>query len=91
MGKRSKKYRKVQIIGFLRQAEAGMPLKELGSKHGFSDTSFCKWRSWCYGMDVSNAERLRELELENGKLKQLPDEAHLDIYALKSVFGKYVT
>ena len=61
------------IIGFLRQAEAGMPVKEIGRKHGFSD--------------ASEAKRLRELELENGKLKRLLAEAQLDIDALKSVFG----
>jgi putative transposase len=71
----------------LRQAEAGMPIKELGRKHGFSDASFYKWRSKYGGMDASEAKRLRELELENGKLKRLLAEAHLDIHALKSVFG----
>ena len=78
---------KPQIIGFLRQAEAGMPIKEISRKHGFSDASFYKWRSKYGGMDASEAKRLRELELENGKLKRLLAEAHLDIHALKSVFG----
>ena len=67
------KYSEEQIIGFLRQAEAGMPSKEIGRKHG--------------GMDASEAKRLRELELQNGKLKRLLAEAHLDIHALTSVFG----
>ena len=75
------------IIGFLRQAEAGMPIKEIGRKHGFSDASFYKWRSKYGGMDATMAKRLRELELQNGKLKRLLAEAHLDIHALKSVFG----
>ena len=64
-----------------------MPVKEIGRKHGFSDASFYKWRSKYGGMDASEAKRLRELELENGKLKRLLAEAHLDIHALKSVFG----
>lgn len=64
-----------------------MPIKEIGRKHGFSDASFYKWRSKYGGMDASEAKRLRELELENGKLKRLLAEAHLDIHALKSVFG----
>ena len=64
-----------------------MPVKEIGRKHGFSDASFYKWRSKSGGMDASEAKRLRELELENGKLKRLLTEAHLDIHALKSVFG----
>ena len=78
---------KEQIIGFLRLAEAGMPIKEIGRKHGFSDASFYKWRSKYGGMDASEGKPLRELELENGKLKRLLAEAHLDIHALKSVFG----
>ena len=76
-----------QIIGFLRQAEGGMPIKELCRKGGFSDATFYKWRSKYGGMDVSDATRLKELESENGKLKKLLAEAHLDIHALKSVFG----
>ncbi len=84
---RTSKYSEEHIFGFLRQAEAGMPSKENGRKHGFSDASFYKWRARFGGMDVSDAKRLRELELENGKLKRLLAEAHLDIYALKSVFG----
>jgi len=74
-----------QIIGFLKQVEAGIPVKELGRKAGFSDATFYKWRSKFGGMDVSDARRLRELEGENGKLKKLLAEAMLDIEALKVV------
>ncbi len=81
------RYTEEQIIGFLRQAEAGMPIKELCRKGGFSDATFYKWRSKFGGMEVSDAKRLKELESENGKLKKLLAEAHLDIHALKSVFG----
>ena len=84
---RASKCSEDQIIGFLRQAEVGMPIKEIGRKHGFSDASFYKWRSKYGGMDASEAKRLRELELENGKLKCLLAEVHLDIHALKSVLG----
>ncbi|MGYP001447715797 len=84
---RKSKYTEEQIIGFLRQVEAGMAVKELCRKHGFSDASFYKWRAKYGGMDVSEARRLKELESENGKLKKLLAEAHLDIHALKSVFG----
>ena len=84
---RKSKYTEEQIIGFLRQVEAGMAVKELGRKHGFSDASFYKWRAKYGGMNVSEAKRLKELESENGKLKKLLAEAHLDIHALKSVFG----
>ena len=76
-----------QIIGFLRQAEAGMGIPELCRSGGFSQGTFYKWRAKFGGMQVSEAQRLRELESENAKLKRLLAEAHLDIYALKSVFG----
>ena len=76
-----------QIVGFLKQAEADMPIKELCRKGGFSDATFYKWRSRFGGMDVSEAKRLRDLEGENAKLKKLLAEAHLDIHALKSVLG----
>jgi putative transposase len=56
-----------------------MPIKDIGRKHNFTDTSFYKWRTQYGGMNVSKARRLRELDLENGKLKRLLAEAHLDI------------
>ena len=76
-----------QIIAFIRQAEAGMPVKELCRKGGFSDATFYKWRAKYGGMDVPDAKRLRELVRENAKLKKLLAEAHLDIHALMGVFG----
>lgn len=81
------RYSEEQIIGFLKQAEAGMPIKELCRKGGFSDATFYKWRTKFGGMDISDARRLKELEGENAKLKKLLAEAHLDIHAIKSVFG----
>lgn len=76
-----------QIIGFLREADAGMPIKELCRKGGFSDATFYKWRAKFGGMQASEAKRLRDLEGENAKLKRLLAEAYLDIDALKGVFG----
>lgn len=84
---RKSRYSEEQIIGFLKQADAGMPIKELCRKGGFSDATFYKWRAKFGGMDVSDARRLKELENENAKLKKLLAEAHLDIDALKGVFG----
>ena len=81
------RYSEEQIIGFLKQADAGVPIKDLCRKGGFSDATFYKWRAKYGGMDVSDAKRLKELEGENAKLKKLLAEAHLDIHALKSVFG----
>ena len=74
-----------RIIGFLKEAEAGTPVKELCRKHGFSDAAFYGWRSRFGGMEVADAARLRNLEAENNRLKKLLAEAHLDIEALKSV------
>jgi putative transposase len=74
-----------QIIGFLKQVESGVAVKELGRKHGFSDATFYKWRGRFGGMELSEARRLRELEGENSKLKKLLAEAMLDIEALKVV------
>lgn len=76
-----------QIIGFIKEVEAGMAVADLCRKHGFSDASFYKWRAKFGGMDVSEARRLRDLEGENNKLKKLLAEAHLDIEALKTAFG----
>jgi putative transposase len=76
-----------QVIGFLKQAEAGIPVKELCRKGGFSDATFYKWRAKFGGMEASDAKRLRDLEAENAKLKKLLAEAHLDMHALKSVLG----
>ena len=76
-----------QIIGFLKQAEGGMPVKELCRLGGFSDATFYKWRAKFGGMQASEATRLREIEGENAKLKKLLAEAHLHIEALKVVFG----
>jgi putative transposase len=84
---RTSKYSEEQIIGFLKQVEAGIPVKDVCRKGGFSDATFYKWRAKYGGMDVPDARRLRELEGENAKLKRLLAEAHLDMHALKSVLG----
>lgn len=84
---RKSKYTEEQIIGFLNRATAGLPVKELCRQEGFSEATFYKWRARFGGLQVSEAAKLRELEAENAKLKKLLAEAHLDIHALKSVFG----
>ena len=76
-----------QIVGFLRQAEAGVAVKELCRANGFSDATFYKWRAKFGGMETSDAKRLRDLEAENNRLKKLLAEAHLHIEALKVGFG----
>lgn len=80
-----KRYTDEQIIGFLKQAAAGTPIKELCRQHGFSDASFYLWRRRFGGMEVPDAKRLRELESENARLKRLLAEAMLDADALRVV------
>jgi putative transposase len=63
-----KRFGEEQIIGFLKEADAGMPVVELCCKHGFSDASYYKWKAKFGGMDVSDAKRLKALEEENSKL-----------------------
>jgi putative transposase len=74
-----------QIVGFLKQAESGLAVRELCRKHGFSDATFYKWRGRFGGMEASDTRRLKELEGENSKLKKLLAEAMLDIESLKVV------
>ena len=80
-----KRFTEEQIIGILKEAEAGMKVGELCRKHGISDATYYNWKAKFGGMSVSEAQRLRGLELENGKLKRLLADAHLDIAALKDV------
>ena len=85
-----KRFTEEQIIGFLKEAEGGVPVKDLCRKHGFSDASFYTWRTKFGGMDVSDARRLKTLESENARLKKLLAEAMLDNEALKVVVrGKF--
>jgi putative transposase len=84
---KKKRFTEQQIIGFLNEAEAGVPVKELCRKHGFSDAAFYGWRTKFGGLQVNEAKRLRELEAENAKLKKLLAESQLDIEALKVAFG----
>ena len=73
-----KLYSEEQIIGFLQEAESGIPVKELCRRHGFSQGSFYLWRSKFGGMSVPDAKRLRELENENARLKKMLAESLLE-------------
>ena len=76
-----------QIIGILKEQEAGMPTVEVCRRHGVSPATFYKWKSKFGGLEVSEAKRLRILEDENAKLKKLLAEAMLDIAVLKDITG----
>jgi putative transposase len=77
-----------QIIGILKEHEAGVSVANLCRKHGVSDASIYKWKAKFGGMDVSEAKRLCALEDENGKLKRMLADAMLDNVALKDLLGK---
>ena len=77
-----------QIIGILKEHQAGLGAKELCRKHGVSDATFYKWRSKYGGMEVSDAKRLKALEAENAKLKKLLAEQMMDVSTLKEMLGK---
>ena len=83
-----KRYSEEQIIGFLKEAEAGVPTKELCRRHGFSEASFYAWRSKYGGLEVSEAKRLKSLTDENARLKKLLAEAMLDNAVLKDISAK---
>jgi putative transposase len=77
-----------QIIGILKEHEAGVSVADLCRKHGVSTASLYKWKAKYGGMDVSEAKKLRALEDENSKLKRLLADAMLDNSALKDLLGK---
>ncbi|KIF80625.1 transposase [Noviherbaspirillum autotrophicum] len=83
-----KRFTDEQIIGFLKEADAGMPVTELCRKHGFSDASYYKWKAKFGGMEVSDAKRLKALEEENNRLKRLLADVLLDNAALKDVVSR---
>jgi putative transposase len=83
-----KRFSEEQIIGFLKEADRGMAVKELCRKHGFSEASYYLWRAKYGGMDVSDARKLKALEAENSKLKKLLAEAMLENEVTKEALRK---
>lgn len=82
------RYSEEQIIGILKEAEAGVPLADLVRKHGISSASFYAWRKKYGGMEVSDAKKLRALEDENRRLKNLVADLSLDNQLLKEISEK---
>lgn len=83
-----KRFTEEQIIGILKQAQAGVKVVDLCRTHGISDATFYNWRTKYGGMEVSDAKRLKQLEDENKKLKQLLAETLLENKAIKDVLSK---
>jgi putative transposase len=77
-----------QIIGVLKEHQAGASVSDLCRKHGISDATFYTWRSKYGGMEVSEAKRLKGLEEENAKLKKLLAESMLDVSTLREMLAK---
>lgn len=83
-----KRFSEEQIIGILKEAEAGAKVTELCRRHGISDATYYTWRQKYGGMTVSEMKRLRELEEENRRLKQLLADTLLEKHALQEVVRK---
>ena len=83
-----KRYTEEQIIGILKQAEAGVKTADLCREHGISSVTFYKWKAKFSGMEVSDARKLRSLEDENRRLKHIVADLTLDNQALKAIASK---
>ncbi len=82
------RYTDSQIIGILKQAEAGTPVAELCREHGMSSASFYKWRAKYGGMDASLMARMKELEAENNRLKKMYADVQLQNDVIKEAMAK---
>lgn len=85
---KARQYTEEQIIAVLKEGEAGTPVSELCRRHGMSDATYYNWKSKYSGMTVSDLKRLKTLEEENRRLKQIVAEQALDIRALKDLLSK---
>ena len=85
---RKSRFKEEQIVSILKQIEGGRLVKEVCREHGISETTYYNWKSKYGGMEISDIKRLKELEQENRKLKQMFAELSLENRALKDVIEK---
>ncbi len=85
---RKSKFSESQIVGILKEAEAGIPVADLVRRHAVSKATFFKWRSKYAGASVPDMKRLRELEAENTKLKRMYADLALENAAIKDVLAR---
>ena len=83
-----KRFTEEQIIGILKEAEAGKKVADICRQHGIAEATYYNWKAKFGGMTVSDAHRLKAMEAENAKLKRLLAESMLDNAALKDVLGR---
>lgn len=85
---RKSRFTESQIVAILKEADAGMKVKEICRQHGISDATYYKWKSKYGGMEASDLKRVRELEAENAKLKRMYADLALENVAMKDVIAK---
>jgi putative transposase len=82
------RFSETQVVGILKEADAGLPVKEVCRKYGISDGTYYNWKKKYGGLDISEVRRLRELEAENSKLKRMYAELSLENQALQDLISK---
>jgi putative transposase len=82
------RFSEAQIVSILKKQEAGMKVIDICREHGISDATFYNWKAKYGGLSVSELKRLRELELENAKLKKMFADVSMENYALKDLITK---
>ncbi len=83
-----KRFTEERIVGVLKESEAGAKVDDICRRHGISSATFYTWRKKYGGMDASEAKRLRELEIENAKLKRIVADQMLDMTSMKELLAK---